>query len=186
MGVTQMDLMCLEFVNSEWYISHKSYNDPLKNVEWLNEFAVKWNIKIKVPPTKMELKRIIDMRTCFRTILLKEIEAENITDTDLELINGYLSDVKFHRKIRKENDQYRVYQLPEKEDWSWFIAEIAASLSQLVSSGDIKMLKVCQNPECKWFFIDESKSRSRKWCDDSCANVMKVRRFRQKQKGNKE
>ncbi len=34
---------------------------------------------------------------------------------------------------------------------------------------------------CGWVFYDRSKNRSRKWCEQAtCANLMKVRRFRQR------
>jgi len=72
----------------------------------------------------------------------------------------------------------------EVRNWSWFMAEVAASFARLCSSEAVRRLKTCQNPECGWFFLDESKSGNRKWCDETCATLMKVRRFRQKQKEN--
>jgi len=78
----------------------------------------------------------------------------------------------------------KLKDLPTAKDWSWFMCEVATSLAQLSLGDNAKKLKACKNPECKWFFIDESRSSNRKWCDDTCANLMKVRRFRQKQRGS--
>ncbi|WP_442913751.1 CGNR zinc finger domain-containing protein [Lacrimispora sp.] len=61
----------------------------------------------------------------------------------------------------------------------------AASFSTLISSEAVNHLKTCQNPECGWFFLDESKRENRKWCSDTCATLMKDRRFRERQKENK-
>lgn len=71
---------------------------------------------------------------------------------------------------------------PDVVDWSWIMAEITASFVELIESGDYNRIKLCENPECKWFFYDETKSRTKRWCDDRCASLMKVRKFRSKQK----
>ncbi|MCL6580471.1 MAG: CGNR zinc finger domain-containing protein [Firmicutes bacterium] len=41
--------------------------------------------------------------------------------------------------------------------------------------------KVCANADCGWLFYDDSRNRSRRWCDGRyCGNLIKVRRFRAK------
>lgn len=177
-----MNFLCLEFVNSSWYITHKLFTDPLRNNEWLTKLADKWIYKELPAPTEAELARLIEMRSYFAKFLTKIVEEKELAKTDIELLNSYMADVKFRRQLQAEKEGYRLYDIPETQDWNWFMAETAASLSRLCSSEEINSLKICQNPDCGWFFIDESKSRNRKWCDDTCATLMKVRRFRQKHK----
>jgi predicted RNA-binding Zn ribbon-like protein len=117
--------------------------------------------------------------------MLDKISAGNIlVKADIDLINNYMIGTSFYRQLQSEEGCYRLYDIPEAHIWSWFMAEVAASLSRLCSSDAVKSLRICQNPKCGWFFVDESKSKNRKWCDDTCATLMKVRRFRQKQKEN--
>ncbi|KPU46004.1 CGNR zinc finger [Oxobacter pfennigii] len=177
-----MDFLCLEFVNSSWYITHKLFNDPLRNNDWLLSFADKWNIKSLSAPTEAELKRLIDMRKHLAEIFAKIAGGEKLLNDDIEFINGYMSCVSFFRVLNVDKENRKLYEEPLVHGWKWFMAEIAASFSRLYSSQYVNNLRICQNPECGWFFIDESKKKNRKWCDDTCASLMKVRRFRQRQK----
>jgi predicted RNA-binding Zn ribbon-like protein len=75
--------------------------------------------------------------------------------------------------------------VPLKKDWDWVQVEIAASFAHLLVDYDRKRLKICANPNCRWIFYDESKSRTRRYCTpDKCANLLKVRRFRARRKNN--
>jgi predicted RNA-binding Zn ribbon-like protein len=179
-----VEFLCLEYVNSSWYITHKLLSDPLRNSEWLIKLAEKWLHIILPAPTEAELAGLIEIRSCFARLLTKIVREKDLDKADIELLNSYMGDVSFSRQLKAEKEGYRLYDIPITQDWSWFMVEAAASLARLYSSEAAGSLKTCQNPECGWFFIDESKSRNRKWCDDTCATLMKVRRFREKQKAS--
>lgn len=177
-----MEFLCLEFVNSSWYITHKLFSDPLMNNEWLIKLADKWNIQSLDEPNEIEMTKLIEMRNLFGKLFTKIVEGKNPTKKDIEQINNYMADISFFRQLRIEEEGSGLYDIPKTRNWNWFMAEAAASFARLYSSETINKLKTCQNPECGWLFIDDSKSRNRKWCDDTCASLMKVRRFRQKHK----
>ncbi len=179
-----MNFLCLEFVNSSWYTTHKSFKDPFLDHEWLLKLADKWDIKSLQTPGETELAALTEMRSNFAKLFTKIVGGQKLVKEDIELVNSYMSNVGFHRQLQAEKEGCKLYEIPEACNWSWFMAEVAASFSKLYSSETVSSLKICQNPECGWFFIDESKSRNRKWCEDTCASLMKVRRFRQKQKEN--
>ncbi len=179
-----MDFLCLEFVNSSWYSTHQSFEDPLKNMEWLFKLADKYHINSLPIPQKDEMEKLFEMRSAFTGLFKKIVEGKKLVDSDIKLVNGYMSDICFYRQLQVEKGDYRLSDTPSINNWSWFMAEVAVSFSRLCSSKTLNNLKVCQNPECNWFFIDESKSGNRKWCDDTCSNLMKVRRFRQKKRDN--
>jgi len=181
-----MDFLCIDFVNSRWYITHKPFKDPLTDKDWLLKLAEKWNINRLPAPKEEELAKLIEMRELFAKLLAKVANGERLEKEDIGFINGYMSNVSYYRKLQAEGDTLRLYEVPEARNCTWFMAEVAASLSSLCSSDAVKKLKLCQNPQCGWFFIDESKSRNRKWCDDTCATLMKVRRFRQKHRENEQ
>jgi predicted RNA-binding Zn ribbon-like protein len=43
----------------------------------------------------------------------------------------------------------------------------------------MRLLRVCEKPDCRWLFLDTSKNHSRRWCDMKiCGNRMKARRFK--------
>jgi len=72
---------------------------------------------------------------------------------------------------------------PAARDQDWFLAEIAMSFAELLASGDPKRLRTCANPDCGWVFYDRTRGITRRWCDSrACGNLMKVRRFRVRQR----
>jgi CGNR zinc finger protein len=63
------------------------------------------------------------------------------------------------------------------EGWNGFIGDLMPPLLELVRLRD--RLRICGNPHCRLVFLDESKSSTRRWCDDGgCGNRDRVRRHR--------
>jgi predicted RNA-binding Zn ribbon-like protein len=47
--------------------------------------------------------------------------------------------------------------------------------------GTFSRLKGCANDTCRWLFYDQSKNRSKKWCDmQACGNVVNARAYRRR------
>jgi predicted RNA-binding Zn ribbon-like protein len=58
-------------------------------------------------------------------------------------------------------------------------AELARAAGRLVTSPDLARVRACAAQDCRWWFVDETKNRSRRWCDMKiCGNREKLRRFR--------
>ncbi len=56
---------------------------------------------------------------------------------------------------------------------------LANAASDLLLSDNMQKIRACDNPECRWLFLDTSKNRTRRWCDMKvCGNRMKARRFK--------
>jgi predicted RNA-binding Zn ribbon-like protein len=54
----------------------------------------------------------------------------------------------------------------------------AAALS-LLKDFPVARIKTCAAPDCGWKFMDQSKNRSRRWCDMAvCGNLAKARQYR--------
>jgi predicted RNA-binding Zn ribbon-like protein len=61
---------------------------------------------------------------------------------------------------------------------TWDIARAAA---RLVTSARLGRVRACEAGDCAWWFVDDTKNRSRRWCDMKiCGNREKLRRFRSK------
>jgi hypothetical protein len=64
------------------------------------------------------------------------------------------------------------------DGWDGFIGDLIPPLFELVRLRD--RLRICGNPHCRLVFLDESKSSTRRWCDDGgCGNRDRVRRHRE-------
>ncbi|MDU5948649.1 MAG: CGNR zinc finger domain-containing protein [Paenibacillus macerans] len=100
------------------------------------------------------------------------------------LLNQYMKPGTVYREFAADREgsvklQYR----PAMAEWRQVLAEVAASFGQTVSQGEAGRIRVCDNPDCRWIFYDETRNRTKKYCDDKmCGNLMKVRRFRARKK----
>ena len=60
--------------------------------------------------------------------------------------------------------------------------EIARAAGRLVVSHRLGRVRPCAAGDCGWWFVDDTKNRSRRWCDMKlCGNREKIRRFRKRQ-----
>lgn len=60
---------------------------------------------------------------------------------------------------------------------------VLASAAELLASDRLGRIRECAAADCTWLFIDESRNRSRRWCDMStCGNRVKARRHHQRAK----
>ena len=54
-------------------------------------------------------------------------------------------------------------------------------VAELLATGELALLRRCANPDCVLFFLDPTRSRTRRWCSmATCGNRAKQRRFQQK------
>ena len=61
------------------------------------------------------------------------------------------------------------------------IGAVTRSAADLLTSGELERVKVCDAHDCGWFFVDVSRNRSRRWCDMAgCGNRDKARRYRER------
>jgi predicted RNA-binding Zn ribbon-like protein len=58
------------------------------------------------------------------------------------------------------------------------LGPVLRSAVALLTSEELDRVRVCGADNCDWLFLDESKSRSRQWCNMAvCGNRAKARRF---------
>jgi hypothetical protein len=68
--------------------------------------------------------------------------------------------------------------VPVTAGWEAFVDDLVVALVELVRRRD--RVSVCANPACRLVFVDDSRNRSRRWCDNAgCGNRVRVRRYRE-------
>jgi predicted RNA-binding Zn ribbon-like protein len=89
--------------------------------------------------------------------------------------------------LHTARDKQRLLWDGQRFHWDWpeaHTAEIphlllANAASELLLSDPMQRVRACDNPECRWLFLDTSKNHTRRWCDMKvCGNRMKARRFK--------
>jgi predicted RNA-binding Zn ribbon-like protein len=79
-----------------------------------------------------------------------------------------------------------VYELAWEEDpkaLDRMLGPVLRSAVELLTSRELDRVRVCEADNCDWLFLDESRSRSRQWCNMAvCGNRAKARRFYQRRR----
>jgi len=177
-----MKELCLDFINTRWYITHELNKEILTDPELLMEFFHKRQLARGALPEGETVERLLHMRAFLAVVLENFLNSGSLSEAAIAQVNQCLAMAPCIRTVHHKDDGICLRFQPILDDWSWIMAEIAASFAELIEYGDRTRIRMCGNPECKWFFYDASKSSTKRWCDNRCASLMKVRRFRAKQK----
>jgi predicted RNA-binding Zn ribbon-like protein len=129
------------------------------------------------------LKRAKQLREAIYSLCLA-ISRSRAPAAGLAALNGTLTMAKSHREIAASAGRFAWRWRAPPDDLAWVLGPIALSAAELLVNLDRRRLKQCAGLHCGWFFLDETKSRTRRWCDMRvCGSRAKARRFRQRQRG---
>ncbi len=123
------------------------------------------------------LRQAIDIREMLYRIFLAIAEDDEPDKTDLAAFNTVLAQTMAHARIVPGEDGFA---------WSWDDQEqaldrvlwpVVRSAADLLTSHELKDVRVCAAEDCGWLFLDTSKNHSRRWCDmKTCGNRAKARK----------
>lgn len=66
----------------------------------------------------------------------------------------------------------------DREKLDFMLGPVVRSAVDLLCSPELDRVRLCAAEDCDWLFLDESRNRSRQWCDMTvCGNRAKARRF---------
>lgn len=177
-----MNFLCIDFINSEWYKTHDLFKEPFNDNIWISEFTLKWDLTLDESSDEKQIDTLLKLRNLLKEMIYDLCENQLANIRDLESLNKYMEPFKFKKSIILINNRYTVTNVPVENTGNWTIYKIISSFFELVTEHDLDRINICQNPDCCWVFYDESKNRTRKWCANTCASLMKVRKYRDKQK----
>ena len=181
-----MEWLCLDFLNSDyrnWRGSGERV-DRLNQPEWWQKFSRKWILDLPMPTEPAVIAALTELRNYMRRVTEAVAARQAPDEQDLAGINRIAASVPTYRRLVYDPEaQYQVQEVVLGEGWEGLMGKILSSFGDLLTKGDPRRLKICENPNCLWVYYDESRNRSSRWCEDkTCGNLMKVRRFRERQK----
>ncbi len=184
-----MDEAWIELLNSDWhdYRGQGPAEDRLENPHWVRRFLAQWRLARPVVAAKATRIGLGELRSLLKRLVLTIAEGHCPRAADLETLNAYLAAGTFHCRLERTPDADRVYHLrieSVQDNLETTLAHIARSFAEVLIEGDTARIKLCENSDCRWVFYDRSRSRTRRWCEGAsgCGNLLKVRRFRERQK----
>jgi predicted RNA-binding Zn ribbon-like protein len=209
-----MDLMFVDFVNSEWYDGHGRLDDRLLKPQWLSAFGRRWAFggrRLSAPdeehahsyfrpesgpleqkpsaqssgPRPRMLEELLELRDLLRRIVEAVAADLEVPTRDVKGLNAFLEWADVRHRVHKTPEGLSLETVPLVEADKWLAGAIALSAAEFLASGDRSRLKTCGNSGCRWVFYDDTKNRSRRWCDSNlCGNLFKVRRYRRRHRSS--
>lgn len=155
--------------------------DKLDDNEWVIAYLKCWAIDAPAPDAE-DIARLKTLRGAIKNIVFALSEDRPPDEDDLRQLVSALAGSQMTFALTSPGGEYKLSLEPVKKDWDWALHEIAASFAQVLSSDEIKRIKVCENDECRAVFFDESKNKTRRWCSPACGSLVNVREFRKRQK----
>lgn len=144
-----------------WLPAH----DHLDTADTAVEFFHRHGVRVAERPKSRHLARLRDIRQAARSLVGNRRAYERRTGRLLESARFRLDPAG-----RLATDH---------SGWDAFIDGLLVALVELREHSE--RLKLCENDQCCWLFIDHSKNRSRQWCESAgCGNRQRVRRFRRR------
>jgi predicted RNA-binding Zn ribbon-like protein len=187
----------LDLLNSDWHdqLGSGRSEDRLENPSWLSGYLDRHGIDTSGIPHDRLVASLRDLRTLLRRISEAYVRRAKVPASDWNALNLYFSRAPLIRKVEtagtdrtsaphgaRSSPRPRLTLLPLSGRLEAILSEISNSFIETLAGGDPARVKICRNADCLWIFYDRSKNRSRKWCEDSCGNLMKVRRYRKRHK----
>ncbi|WP_435925066.1 CGNR zinc finger domain-containing protein [Paenibacillus sp. DYY-L-2] len=176
-----METVWSDFMNSEWrdWKGSGRTGDQLGEEKWEHYFLNKWGLKANVPADEETLERLRDFRARLMGLSQKCVRGETLSGVDLEYLNRILDKGPVKRRVTEQAGIIGFESFPLREDWDQVMAEVADSFARTLVDGETERIRICDNPDCGWIFYDDTRNRTKKYCEDkTCGNLMKVRRFR--------
>jgi predicted RNA-binding Zn ribbon-like protein len=181
-----MELLCLDIINSnkiDWRTA-KVRRDMLNDDVWLRELLQKWQLGVSLSIDDVSLNALKTLRDNM-TVFIETVNLGGKPQKELAYINNVLMTVVSTIQLTEQENNYCLETQYKADSWPLFIWHVADSFVKLISQCDKERIKICDNCDCGWVFYDESKNKSRRWCDSKvCGNIMKVREFRARHKNN--
>ncbi len=104
--------------------------------------------------------------------------------SDLAMLNAALKAMSMSQIIQANGGFVWTWK-EDEEALDRMVWPVVRSAAELLTSGELSLVRECASETCGWLFMDNSRNRSRRWCDmKSCGNRAKVRRYYHRRKAS--
>ena len=126
------------------------------------------------------LSRAREFREAINALALALEQQRQPAPAVLATISDRLADAYTHGRLVPHDGALQWISSAE-DDLDRVLWEISRAAGRLVLSPRLSRVRSCAAGDCGWWFVDDTKNHSRRWCDMKlCGNREKIRRFRSK------
>lgn len=172
--------LALDLVNTEeelWGVDHDYIGSPEMFCNWLTDeelagAVTKVQLPFEVEVWSLEnMEQVHHFRDEVRTGLKRVTERGEASAELVKRLESHVEKAPLTMKLLEEGVVY----IPVGNPVEQLCSLVAADILRLIGDGQIKRLRNCENPKCKFMYIDTSGRR--KWCSmRKCGNRAKVTR----------
>jgi len=120
------------------------------------------------------LARAVALRETLFRLFSAVAAGEPADEVDRQSLNDAMAEALPH--VRLDRELKGIWDDPTALDLPRWQA--AASAGRLLTVEDLSRVKQCPGERCGWVFIDDSRNRSRRWCEpNQCGNRERVRAY---------
>jgi predicted RNA-binding Zn ribbon-like protein len=179
-----VDPLWLELLNSDWhdYRGRAADEDRINSPAWRARFLARCRLPATLAERATSRRALVDLRTLLRRMTDALRAGGQPAARDIADLNRVLAAAPMVRRLKRDARGFRFELAASGHDLPAALAEVARSFAEFVAGGDPRRISLCANPDCRWVFVDASHNRTRRWCDTACGNLVKVRRFRARQR----
>ncbi len=179
-----MNSLWIDFVNSDWHdpLGREPGRDRLHDPAWLRRFLEGWKLPRIDVRSRESQSALRQLRGQLQEFVRTLVTDGSMRPADVTAINRYLAAQPVTSRLEIEDDSFQLRLTPTSKGLDGVLFTVAESFAAFLTDGDPTRLKLCENHDCRWVFYDSTRSRTRRWCADSCGNLIKVRKCRQKKK----
>ena len=169
-------LNTVERVEGELVDSLQTDRDVLR---WLTR--VGWPVQNDLAhlgkPSLLETARAL--RETIRTLIERRKAGKRV---DPGTLNVFLGEARSHLElVSKRDGSLHLKRRWEQRTSSQVLVPVAECAAELFATGDLSLVRRCENEECVLWFYDRTRSHHRRWCNmATCGNRHKVAAFRER------
>lgn len=148
--------------------------EKLPDVASLAAFLQAYNWTGRHDNTEAELRSVRRLRPRLRQVWYED------EDGVVAIVNALLRESRaLPQLIKHDAEPYHLHATPRDAPLATRMAvEAAMALADVVRTGELSRLRVCEFPGCGNVLVDLSKNRSKRYCDAGCGNRAAVAAYR--------
>jgi predicted RNA-binding Zn ribbon-like protein len=129
------------------------------------------------------LAKAIAVRDLLVLVFADIANSRSVSSQRLSALNSALEQAPGLLRVHKHSDRIEREWTSAADGLRKVLFTVLASAAELLASDRLGRIRECGSADCTWLFVDQSRNRSRRWCDmTACGNRMKARRHYQRAK----
>jgi predicted RNA-binding Zn ribbon-like protein len=159
--------------------TEQSDGDELADVPALDRFVAHWGWTGSRRSDNSELDGVRALRPRLRGIW--HLDEDGV----VAAVNAMLRETRaLPQLVAHDEWSYHLHATPPDAPLAdRMLVEAAMAVVDVVRSGELDRLRVCEAPDCDDVVVDLSKNHSRRYCSTSCSNRVNMAAFRARRSG---